>query len=212
MKTTSYIFIERHRAAANTESVAREIGLPIEISGTPLVQSLTPKSPEKSKPNMYSGNFGLTSFPLHSDLAHWFIPPKYLLLRCIVPNENIYTGVVQTCKLLQNLDSTEVNRAIFQPRKKQKGRLSLLKFKQKVDDEYLFRWDSLFIESYNQPANKISKTIIKSNKKEAFDKKYFLNVGDTLLINNWKSLHCRSNVPTQSQARIIERIYLSEIF
>lgn len=36
-----------------------------------------------SGPNTYSGLFGLEEFPLHTDLAHWHSPPRYILLRVL---------------------------------------------------------------------------------------------------------------------------------
>jgi alpha-ketoglutarate-dependent taurine dioxygenase len=39
-----------------------------------------------------------------------------------------------------------------------------------------------------------------------------LQPGDTLLIDNWRMLHGRSEVSTQSTSRIIDRVYLAEVF
>lgn len=37
------------------------------------------------------------------------------------------------------------------------------------------------------------------------------STGDTLIIDNWKMLHNRSCVPTESQNREIERVYFNKI-
>jgi L-asparagine oxygenase len=211
LKEHGFAFFESFNLKANTVTVAKEFGIPIEIPNIPVVQRLLPKYIEESKPNLYSGNFGLGSFPLHSDLAHWYIPPRYLLLRCIVPSDDVFTGVVLTKQLVSEMKESDIDRAIFKPRKRQNGEMSLLKFKQKSVTGNIYRWDSIFLKSSNNSAEKISNLIVNANKVQCFTKKYFLNFGDTLLIDNWNILHCRSEITPRSDNRVIERVYFSEI-
>lgn len=66
----------------DTETVARCLGDVLSLPGLPTVQKLTPHPESKKSLATYSGNFGMGDFPMHTDLAHWATPPRYLLLRC----------------------------------------------------------------------------------------------------------------------------------
>ena len=81
LNSKSYAFLPKFLAGLPTLEAAQRIGVPIQndkIGGT---HKLIPKTIEESKPNFYSGNFGLSNFLFHPDMDHWFRPPKYLLLR-----------------------------------------------------------------------------------------------------------------------------------
>ena len=207
-----YEFIEQFEPNKSTEAIAAEIGHVLHIENIPLVQLLKPLESKKSTKNLYSGNFGLDSFPLHTDLAHWFVPPRYILLRCIEGAENVFTSVLAIDNLLENLNKTTISKAMFKPRKKIKGKFSLLKFRQRYGSDSIYRWDSIFLMASNYEAQEIKLHLQKVNKKQRFHKLYFQNKGDTLLIDNWATFHGRGPITIGAQNRKIERVYLSEIF
>lgn len=74
------------------------------------------------------------------------------------------------------------------------------------------RWDSIFL----QPANKNAEDFhewMSIALWDGIEKSHSLSAsGDTLLINNWKNLHSRSSVSEEDRIRVIERIYLSEMW
>lgn len=88
---------------------------------------------------------------------------------------------------------------------------SSLPLKLIFDDQFI-RWDSIFL----RPANKHAEdfyTWMAQKKWSGIEKNYtLLNKGDSLIIDNWKVLHSRSSVSEEDKSRIIERVYLSEIF
>src|SRR5438105_6148313 len=55
------------------------------------VQALRPRHIQEATRNRYSGHYGFGEFPLHTDIAHWGIPPRYLLLRCIMGTTDVLT-------------------------------------------------------------------------------------------------------------------------
>src|SRR5216684_7723876 len=83
----------------STMEVATALGRVVDVrqvlpaSGIPTVQSLRPRDSNEVSRNQYSGHYGLGEFPLHSDLAHWTIPPRYFLLRCIVGGDDVFTRI-----------------------------------------------------------------------------------------------------------------------
>ncbi|MCH7500823.1 MAG: hypothetical protein IH886_12585 [Nitrospinae bacterium] len=191
----------------DTLAVAEKIGSVVKISGVPAVQSLTPKYKKETPPNIYSGNFGLKEFPLHTDLAHWYIPPRFFILRAKVPAPDVSTMILHYAKFLKDVPSKLVSRALFKPRRKLDNKLFLLR----LVSQGISRWDEIFISPENDSAKCISEYIKNKDFSTVTDKISFMNKGETLLVDNWKVLHGRSKVPQGSMNRTVERVYLSEM-
>lgn len=67
--------------------IANELN--IQIDGD--VESLTVSTTAAKPKNTYGGNYGLGTLPLHTDLAHWHIPPRFFMLRCAVADPQVFT-------------------------------------------------------------------------------------------------------------------------
>jgi len=161
--------------------------------------------------NVYSGNYGLGEFPLHSDLAHWANAPRYLMLRCIVPSNEVYTFLYNVQKIIENVGDITIQRALFKPRKKISGHISLLRFHEKHSGLDKYRWDKLFIVPDNKEAQTIAKHLSNFTSENAELRCYYTAPGDTVIVDNWRMFHGRSSVPETGRDRLIERVYLSEI-
>ena len=91
---------ERSTFQLPTAEVAVRVGRILEIdkllpsSKIPTVQSLRPRQAVEAKQNQYSGHYGFDIFPFHTDLAHWALPPRYFLLRCLIGTEDVFTNVL----------------------------------------------------------------------------------------------------------------------
>lgn len=187
--------------------VAKGLGDVYKVPTMPLVQTLTPRLKENEQQNTYSGNFGLSEFPFHTDLAHWYVPPRYLLLRCICPAKGVATKLIDSHKVINSEARGLLNRAHFRPRKRLDGKANILK----VLHGELFRWDSIFIEPANNVADLLKK-IIDSQLNNMKSQDIFLsNAGDCLLIDNWRMLHGRGFIDRKSMDRKIERVYFNEV-
>lgn len=191
----------------STLDIARNIGNVYKVSTMPLVQTLTPRLKENELKNTYSGNFGTEEFPFHTDLAHWFVPPRYFLLRCIIPTVDVHTKLIDSRAIFSNSDNVLLNRSHFKSRKKLDRTTNVLKLRQ----DKIFRWDSLFIKPINKDAEEL--TMIVSEKIEEADYISFnlCQKGDCLLIDNWRMLHARSSVSRKSMIRKVERVYFEEV-
>jgi L-asparagine oxygenase len=77
------------------------------------VHQLTPKRVEDAPANTYSGNYGLGPFPVHTDLAHWYVPPRYFLLRCVVGSDDVPTVLVDGARLIAKLGVSTLSRALM---------------------------------------------------------------------------------------------------
>ena len=71
LKGKGYLILNEYYPNISTFDVASNIGKIQEIENILSVQQIRPKNKSDSTSNVYSGNYGLDEFPLHSDLAHW---------------------------------------------------------------------------------------------------------------------------------------------
>ncbi|WP_265668992.1 Fe(II)-2OG oxygenase family protein [Klebsiella grimontii] len=173
-------------------------------------ETLIPKNEINSNKNTYSSIFGLGEFPYHTDLAHSSLPPKYLFLRCVKGSENVKTNILKSKTIFKKYDYEKLKKCIFKPRDKLITR-TLLPLPLIFDNDFI-RWDSVFLLPANKNAENFQKWM-SENKLDGLGHSYFLSKrGDTLIINNWMNLHSRSSVSEKDRSRIVERIYLSEIW
>jgi len=204
-----YAFVRDYCPGADALAVAYALGHPLEPWEGGTVQDLVPRS--IATPNTYSGSYGLGCFPFHTDLAHWRIPPRYLLLRCVTGYADVPTLLLDGKSIFDAVTLDILKRAIFKPRRPRNGELALLRLCEPTSDGYCFRWDELFLK----PASKIGE-LASQRIHEQLDKCEPLKialarVGDTLLIDNWRMLHARSPIPAERENRKIQRIYLESL-
>jgi len=179
-------------------------------SGIPSIQTLVPRQQSLSTVNQYSGMFGRATFPLHTDLAHWSLPPKYLVLRCVEGDCTVVTHLFPVAELEAAVGHGVLRRGLARPRRR--GRTStyvLLPLVFTHDGEIGFRWDSLFLIPMNDSSRQIDQALRQSESK-------WLNLclatpGDTLILDNWQYLHGRSAVVSGDSRRRLERAYLARL-
>lgn len=207
-----------HLPDLSTVEVARRLGTIVDIetilptSGIPTVQSLRPREISEVGKNQYSGNYGVDLFPLHTDLAHWILPPHYLLLRCLVGTEDVFTNLLSCADVVGVVGAAVLQKAVLRARKRRYGSSGLVRAMSSHCDKQIFRWDPIFLEPLNRHALALKRAMSDSAWKEAMIRIQLQEPGDILLIDNWRILHGRSQVPARGITRHIERVYLSEVF
>lgn len=206
-----FAYLEREKPDMSTLQFASGFGEILQIPNIPIVQRIVPRSQVHAPANFYSGNFGLSEFPLHTDLAHWYVPPRYLVLRCIVPDPHVFTALVDFRLALTGVSENKMRRAQFLPRRRLSGKMHVLRLLQESEGQKLQRWDRLFIAPANREAEEVRNRLENLPTESVAEKITFLRPGDTLVVDNWRILHGRSSVPDKSVGRVIERIYLSEV-
>lgn len=174
---------------------------------------LSPSEKCNSSPNTYSGNFGLGEFPFHTDLAHWGNPPRYIVLRCLCGVKGVFTSVINQEQILKLVSYEDLQRVFVTSRRPINRRHRIFSLMDKIDENIILRWDSLFLK----PISKSSEMIFSQfsgQLKEVDSIKFELkNKGDLLIIDNWRTLHKRSAIKSsKSSKRKIERFYLGEIY
>ncbi len=188
-----------------TIDLVHQLGTVYSSSHFKLIQDIVPKRMAASEKSSYSGNFGLQQFPLHTDLAHWWEPPRFILLRTIIP-ASVTTIIESLGSLYRALGADKLSRGLVRPRRHMDGRKCLLR----LHDGKLFRWDRLFL----QPADKFTRELYSEIDSVLGTSVKEVNLdrpGLCLLIDNWSVLHGRSAVNEKETQRHIQRSYLGDI-
>lgn len=193
--------------------VFSQFGVVDSVEGLNTVQTLTPQNHAEAPPNTYSGNFGTAEFPLHTDLAHWAVPPRYLALRCIQGSDKVATRLLDGQILPREFGAEALRMALVQPRRPMRNGRQLLRLLERTDNVGIFRirWDSLYLK----PATNLSSEIFArvSSFLATIEPQEFVlrERGDTLIIDNWRWLHGRSSAAADSHSRHIDRAYLGSL-
>jgi L-asparagine oxygenase len=213
LRNSGFVFLPSHLPGRSTEGIVRSLGTVIWTEHGKLVHQLKPKSADNSTPNTYSGIFGVDQFPLHTDLAHWRFPPRFVMLRCITGFDAVHTLLIDGARAIEAIDQTIFSRALVRPRRPIDGSLPLLRlYDRQQGDRGMLRWDEIFIRPAS-PAGQVGVTRLKECLTRSKPMSIPLaNRGDTLIVDNWRMLHGRSPVPAACQGRVVERAYLENVF
>lgn len=208
-----FSFCQRLLPDLNGCQVASLLGTVLDLSesGISVAQTLVPRETTEARLNQYSGIYGLNEFPLHSDLAHWAIPPRYFMLRCIVGTEGVFTHVLLWSAIVRQIGESLLRRAVFTVRKHKLGCACLVRTHSTRNGLDILRWDPLFLRPLNAPAQQVASVITSLNWDAEIQKLLLKEPGDTLLADNWQVLHGRAAVSNKGTERRIERIYLAEV-
>jgi L-asparagine oxygenase len=218
LERNGFVLMNELRPEATTLETASALGKVLDIqkllplSRIPTVQSLRPRYASSVGNNQYSGIHGLDAFPLHTDLAHWTVPPRYFILRCIVPAEDVCTLMLPWATITPALGSIDMRKAVFTGRRKHRGCSGLVRAMSCQAGNDVRRWDAMFLKPLNQPARELDKLLREARWMRSSARVPLRRTGDTILIDNWRTLHGRDSVPPDSRGRLLERAYLSELF
>jgi L-asparagine oxygenase len=204
-----YAFLPRFMPGKDSRSAIGQLGQIEQVALYDPVHELVPRSARAMQKNTYSGTFGYKTFPLHSDFAHWYTPPRFLILRCVQGAKSVKTVVVDTFPLVEKLGEEELSRALVVARTPIAGKRPLLRFFDR--ERCVFRWDQLFLRPASQQGREMWNQIhseIESARPVTFT---LADPGDTLILDNWRCLHGRSAVSSRQRSRRILRAYLSQI-
>lgn len=207
-----YAVLRGHLPDVSTEVAVASLGDVLAIPGATRVQVLRPREKADSPPNIYSGQFGKSDFPMHTDLAHWYVPPKYFVLRCVVGAPDVATRLLDGSGIIVQFGVDTLYRTLLQPRRPSNGNRPLLRMLNSTDvGEHQLRWDSLFVQPATESSSKTVRAVSEFIDAQLETQIYLTNPGDTLVIDNWRMLHGRSAVPPTAASRHIERAYLRSL-
>jgi L-asparagine oxygenase len=209
-----YAFLERFYSGISTNDLIALVGNAVALGNGGPVHQLRPRRVEEAPSNTYSGNYGLGEFPLHTDLAHWYLPPRYLLLRCVVGSAAVPTMVVDGRSIIDKMGATTLARAFMQPRRPLRGKWPLLRLYQPVENGsymHILRWDEKYIKPATEAGARGASIFLNFLVAAPRIQVRLSQPGDTLIVDNWRMLHGRAPVPENSSNRVIERVYLGSV-
>ncbi|TMA79802.1 MAG: hypothetical protein E6J74_40535 [Deltaproteobacteria bacterium] len=207
------ILLTRFLPELSSDEAFARLGMLDRIEGLNAVQTLKPSHKDQTTPNTYSGNFGNLCFPLHTDLAHWAVPPRYVALRCILGACGVTTRLLDGRLLIETIGIDALRRALVQPRRPLRNRRQLLCLLErcKSGTDHILRWDTLFLTPASPFGERISSIVLEYLSHAPTIDVYLEQPGDTLIIDNWRILHGRSSIPENASRRHIDRAYLAEV-
>jgi L-asparagine oxygenase len=208
-----YALIARHKPELKTIDAVSLLGCVLTLEGFSAVQELRPHAKSSAPPNTYSGNFGMGEFPMHTDLAHWALPPHYLALRCIKGTSEVVTSVFDGNVMINDIGETLLRRTLVQPRRPLRNGKPLLRLFDYFEgyDAGVLRWDSIFLRPATADSEKTHSLVTTYITSVAAQEVVLLSPGDTLIVDNWRMIHRRSPVPAGATDRHIDRVYLGEL-
>jgi L-asparagine oxygenase len=184
-----YALLSNLRPQMATEEVACSLGRIVRIpdllpsSGIPTVQLIRPREKSEVGDNQYSGHYGLNAFPLHTDLAHWILPPRYLLLRCLVGTDDVFTNLLDSAHVVRAVGVASLQKAVFRIRRHRIGSSGLVRAVSLHNGEQLFRWDPIFLLPLNHHAQVLNRAMLDPAREDAMTRIRLQHPGDTLLID-----------------------------
>jgi L-asparagine oxygenase len=208
-----YVLLREYEPTTASTDAFAKLGVADNVEGLSSVQKLIPRDLTEAPPNTYSGNFGASEFPLHTDLAHWALPPRYLALRCLRGSPKVATRLFDGNLLTREFGAEVLRMALVQPRRPMRNGKQLLRLLERASTPNTFRirWDSLYLKPAtalaNQHFNRVQSFLSRVKPMEVM----LLDRGDTLIIDNWRWLHGRSSAVAEARSRHIDRAYLRSL-
>ena len=201
-----YVNLGVYRPGDDSASAASRIASDFQMKVWRAPEALSANAANTKPLNTYGGNFGLGRLPLHTDMANWALPPRFLMLRCISGDPSVTTPLLHHRKFLKGISQASIDRARFRPRRPLGGEMFLVR----MLHQGIFRWDELFLVPDNNAARDLRAELDMNTILAQADEVTLERPANTVLIDNWAVLHGRSEVPTYAVHRKIERVYFTE--
>ena len=186
-------------------ALAEELGIPIAPPNRPALHCLPARPENTAAVNTYSGRFGMGEFPLHTDMANWTTPPRYVLLRRKSPDASVPTLVADPVIPLQSVDLAQLKKGIWVGRAARRSFVcNLLAMK---NGHHLFRWDPVTLKPLTDDARNVQaelEAILRKGKVTPID----YDDETTVVLDNWRILHARPRVLIEQ--RVMERVLVME--
>ena len=193
-------------------SIAESLGTIVNQGSRPELSRLTPIDAASADPNTASASYGTGRFPYHTDLAHWPKPPRFLVMGNADTTSSVPTLLLDS-RIPEIYDriSCLAERALWRVTKTQHPFVcSTFLTGSKVNG---IRWDLNVMSPLNDAARMTVSDLTsvlecgRPHREVSFD---WHIPGTVLIIDNWRMLHARPNVPQSESARALYRVFISE--
>lgn len=191
---------------------AAQLGEPVCYPGSSMVGVLKPQDREVARPNSTSSLYGYDAFPLHTDMAHWPIPPRYLVMRASVVVPGLATVLIDSQDLsLDSIARERWHRASWMVSGVQNPYLCSVFFDHK--GKRGFRWDVCTMSPYGKLAADVAPDIAAALQDLLDSSPIFMDwqsPEEILIIDNWRMVHMRPSIHEAGKSRTLERVLVKE--
>lgn len=206
LRELGFAYLAANVSGRSINELVAGLGLRVRVAGR--VHELRPVIADINSPNTYSGRYGLSEFPFHTDLAHYPSPPPFLVLRCIKGYAEVSTFLVDGHRIVERIGRSLASRALVQARRPMQRALPLLALWEPHVGNGQLRWDHEYLRPASAAGEDAMQRITDEIGRSTRHSVALCETGDTLVIDNRRMLHSRGIVPPEYQDRIIERAYL----
>jgi alpha-ketoglutarate-dependent taurine dioxygenase len=185
------------------------LGTPVRSrTTTGLIDELRPIPKSQAQPCSLSARHGIGAFPLHTDTAYWHRPARYVLLRAAVVDERSGSTLIKDSRSIQ-LSATDrclLKRAVFGVRSGRGSFLTTIV----SEDEKVFRFDRDCMFPKGLSGVQASMRVGSAEASSAAVEIHW-TVNRTLVLDNWRFLHGRSDGDgTDTSRRLLQRVLVTE--
>jgi hypothetical protein len=188
--------------------IAHNLGVPVPHKlSAPLIQSLTPRSHGSGTGKSLSKLFGMGSFPLHTDTAHWPVPARFVILADVGVLHDRPTLLLGRAEFLAHFDPADVGHSVWKAPGPSGSFLCSLSFH--TIEGFGTRFDPVCM----QPQNAAAQSVIDRFAAicpEPIQITWKQN--RLLVIDNWHVLHGRaSSAMLDSGKRVLKRVLINSL-
>jgi hypothetical protein len=213
LQRSGWALVPTKNPAEGMRCIAATLGEIIQPERAPAIHQLRATTESEARNGTYSSRFGLGAFPLHTDMANWTTPPRYVLLRHHSGAEDIQTLLFDSGVLIEALGSDLFRQGVWSARGP-RGRF-LCNVLSRRRGRQLFRWDVQALTPQTLEAQRASDAIGSYLNQTADRDIVPVKLGGrevVLVLDNWRIMHARPSVPSSSASRTLERIFVGEVF
>jgi alpha-ketoglutarate-dependent taurine dioxygenase len=194
--------VDESALAEQTEMVARKLGTPTRGRSRPLVEVLRPRGVSDAPATSLSGKYGFDQFPFHVDGAHWSVPARFLILAC-VESDGGTTPTLLVDRMAISLTQDEevlLRSAAYLVRNGRNSFYGSIL----TGDRPFARVDPGCMEPLSADGERALK-LFSAERLAPHVQAITWNVGDVVVIDNWRMLHARAPVQSNKSERILLR-------
>jgi hypothetical protein len=187
-------------------SVARRVGRPVtDVRGRVRIDRLVPRAHGEARANSLSGRFGRGAFPLHTDLAHRVMPPRFLILGAAAAAHGAARTTLTQAPVLSHDDWCTVRDGVFLV---SNGRRSFYTSICGSGCPFV-RFDLSSMTPTDAQAS-VAQRVFCDRLKEQPTLEITWERGHMLVVDNWHMLHGRTKAEDDTATRVLLRAYAME--
>ena len=185
--------------------LCRQLHASVVGRGATPIDRLIPRAAIEAPLHSLSGRFGKCSFPLHTDLAHWPVPPSFLMLAAERASQSSAVTTFARIPVLSDREFEQVSAGIFTISNSSKSFLGSICERGRS----FFRFDPVCMKPIDDVSVEALRVFSASVNGRSLQGTVQWATGDIVVVNNWTVLHGRSSVGA-SDDRALLRLYFQE--